>query len=1036
MNNSGTRILIVEDSAIQAEALRRILDKEGYTVSVAKDGAEGLSKAKELKPELVVSDIVMPGMNGFELCRHIKDAPDIGHTPVILLTSLSDPADVISGLECGADNFIVKPYDDHQLLSRIKQILLNRELQENSRTQMGVEIHFAGQKYFITSEKKQILDLLLSTYESAVQKNVELIKVQEELKILNEELEQKVQERTEALTSEIEERKRSDELIKSILESIDEGFILIDRDYRILMANRAYADQIKMPLEDIIGQYCYKLSHNHDKPCYEMEEECAVKQVFDTGMQHVAIYKYNHSKGIPVYIETKAYPLSKDESGKVTTVIEILVDITEKKKLNDRQQLAHEVLELLNHSEITEHTISYILSAVQKRIGLEAVAIRLREGEDFPYYVTNGFPEDFVLAGRFLCARDTAGEIVRDSKGDPVIDCMCGNILRGQANPALPFFTKGGSFWTSSTTKLLASTTEADRQTLNLCNDGGYESVALIPLRTNREIIGLLQLNDHRPDQFTPEMITFIEALGASIGIALTRKQAEQALREREGLLHSLFDNMTSGAAIFKVINDGSKGSDYIIKDFNATSLRIEGKQKDEVIGKSLFDLRPNIDQYGLITVFQKVWRIGEPGYFPPKIYRDEKYNNWYENWVFKLPTNEIVAIYDDVTESKKLEDQLRHAQKMEAVGTLAGGIAHDFNNILNVIMGYGGMVYDGLEAGSPQKEQMNEVLTAAERAANLTKRLLVFSRKQVVAVKPVNINGLILGVQKMLVRMLREDINFKLELAARPLIVMADSGQIEQVLMNLVTNARDVMPEGGSLTIGTGLQELDDEYVALYGFGKIGRYALITVTDTGQGMNAETQKKIFEPFFTTKGIGEGTGLGLSISYAIIKQHSGYINVYSEPGQGTVFKVYLPLSEEAVFPDKKTVAAVPAKGGNETILVAEDDASLMQLMRIVLESFGYSVITAKDGDDAITKFMENRERISLVLLDMIMPKKNGKEVGETIRKVSPRIKILFASGYTMDIIKTKELTDAGFDFISKPVLPRDLLLKVREVLDR
>ena len=389
-----------------------------------------------------------------------------------------------------------------------------------------------------------------------------------------------------------------------------------------------------------------------------------------------------------------------------------------------------------------------------------------------------------------------------------------------------------------------------------------------------------------------------------------------------------------------------------------------------------------------------------------------------------------------DITEYRKLEDQLRHAQKMEAVGTLAGGIAHDFNNILNVIIGYGTMLLDSMEADSLSKEQMNEVLMAAERAANLTKGLLVFSRKQVVEVKPVNINETILGIQTMLVRMIRENIDFKLNLTDMPLVVMADAGQIEQVLMNLATNAKDAMPEGGHLTIVTGLQELDNEYVEAYGYGKPGIYALITVTDTGHGMDAETQQKIFEPFFTTKGIGEGTGLGLAISYGIIKQHNGYIKVYSEPGQGAEFKIYLPLVEETAELDKKTEAAVSVKGGNETILVAEDDPSLRKLSRIVLESFGYGVITAEDGEDAITKFIEHRDKIALVVLDMIMPKKSGKEASEEIKKTSPGIKTLFMSGYTMDFIKTGELTEAGFDFIYKPFVPQDFLKKVREVLDR
>ena len=389
-----------------------------------------------------------------------------------------------------------------------------------------------------------------------------------------------------------------------------------------------------------------------------------------------------------------------------------------------------------------------------------------------------------------------------------------------------------------------------------------------------------------------------------------------------------------------------------------------------------------------------------------------------------------------DLTEHKKLEAQLLHSQKMEAVGTLAGGISHDFNNILNVVLGYGTMVMDTLADGSPAKEHMREVLLAADRAATLIKRLLVFSRKQVVQVTQVDINALILGLEKMLSRIIRENIDFHLDLADQSLLVLADAGQLEQVLINLAVNARDALLEGGKLTISTRLETMDDEYVAEHGYGKPGRYVLITVADTGEGMDTETQKKIFEPFFTTKGIGEGTGLGLAISYGIIKQHNGFIKVYSEAGQGTLFNIYLPLGEDPAIPEQTTESAVTVKGGHETILVAEDDASIRKLMEIVLESFGYTVISAKDGEEAIAKFKENRERISLVLLDMIMPKKNGKEVSKALNKVSPLVKILFASGYTMNMVKSKELTEGSFDFIQKPFQSKDLLAKVREILDR
>jgi CheY-like chemotaxis protein len=355
---------------------------------------------------------------------------------------------------------------------------------------------------------------------------------------------------------------------------------------------------------------------------------------------------------------------------------------------------------------------------------------------------------------------------------------------------------------------------------------------------------------------------------------------------------------------------------------------------------------------------------------------------------------------------------------------------------MLSVVIGYGNMVMDKLEAGSPAKEHINQVLIAADKAASLTKRLLIFSRKQLVEVKSIDLNVLIHDLHKMLVRIIKENIDFNLELADLPLIVLADAGQIEQVLINLAANASDAMQEGGRLTISTSLEEMDDQYVALCGYGKPGRYALIKVADTGHGMNAETRGKIFEPFFTTKGIGEGTGLGLAISYGIVKRHDGFINVYSEPGQGTVFKIYLPLSEEAAAPAGEREAAAPVQGGNETVLVVEDDAALRELTRMVLESFGYTVISAEDGEDATTKFMENKDRISLVLLDMILPKKNGKEVSAAIRKVSPRINILFTSGYTMDVFKPKEWTESGFDFIVKPSRPTELLQKVREILDR
>ncbi len=394
-----------------------------------------------------------------------------------------------------------------------------------------------------------------------------------------------------------------------------------------------------------------------------------------------------------------------------------------------------------------------------------------------------------------------------------------------------------------------------------------------------------------------------------------------------------------------------------------------------------------------------------------------------------------ISGMVIDITEQKKLEAQLRHSQKMEAVGSLAGGIAHDFNNILNVIIGYGSMVLGSLAANGPAQDKMREVLAAADRATSLTKRLLSFSRKDVAELKQIRVSDVVLNMERMLARIIGEDIDFRTDIQDQEAVILADMSQLEQVLMNLAANARDAMPRGGELTIRTGRKELDDSFVAAHGHGVSGRYAVVAVSDTGTGIDAETQKKIFEPFFTTKGIGAGTGLGLSIAYGIVKQHKGFIEVSSEPGKGTTFEILLPLSETTAEQKRASDALLPSKGGTETILVAEDDGSARKLIQIVLESFGYSVITAEDGEDAVGKFRENKDRVQLVILDLIMPKMNGKEAGDTIEMIRPGIKMLYMSGYAMDPARNQSLLVEGMQFMQKPLSPQKLLAKVREVLN-
>lgn len=392
-------------------------------------------------------------------------------------------------------------------------------------------------------------------------------------------------------------------------------------------------------------------------------------------------------------------------------------------------------------------------------------------------------------------------------------------------------------------------------------------------------------------------------------------------------------------------------------------------------------------------------------------------------------------GIMKDITERKRLEQQLLQAQKMEAIGQLAGGVAHDFNNILTAIIGYGSLLKIETSEDDLLRSYVTQILNSAERAANLTKALLAFSRRQIIRPKPVNLNEIITVLEKLLSRLIGEDIELSTVFTDKDVTVMADSTQIEQVLMNLATNARDAMPDGGSLTIGTELVELNNEFIKAHGFGRPGFYALISVEDTGQGMDEKTKEKIFEPFFTTKEVGKGTGLGLAMVYGIIKQHDGYINVYSEPDKGTAFKIYLPLIKLSV--EEVKLADIPIiKGGTDTILIAEDDAQVRGLTKEVLEGYGYKVMEAVDGNDAIKIFNENKDKIQLLFLDVIMPKKNGKEVYDEIKKVRPDIKAIFTSGYNADIIHKKGILEEGLDFIAKPISPEEFLRKVREVLDK
>jgi PAS domain S-box-containing protein len=392
-----------------------------------------------------------------------------------------------------------------------------------------------------------------------------------------------------------------------------------------------------------------------------------------------------------------------------------------------------------------------------------------------------------------------------------------------------------------------------------------------------------------------------------------------------------------------------------------------------------------------------------------------------------------VVSIKEDVTARKLLEDQFRQAQKMEAVGRLAGGVAHDFNNLLTVIIGYSDCVLDRLDSGDPLREYTSEIKGAGEKAAGLTRQLLAFSRQQVLAPQILDLNNLITNLTKMLKRLIGEDVHLVVNPGALHPTVNADPGLIEQMIMNLAVNARDAMPRGGKLTIGTSGVDVDESYIHTHSSVPAGPYVMLAVSDTGCGMDKDTQAHIFEPFFTTKEQGKGTGLGLATVYGIVKQSGGSIWVYSEPGAGTTFKIYLPAAEGVPRSANESKVTV---GGTETILLVEDDLSLRGFTRMVLQSRGgYHVLASTSSKQAQLFGAQFKGPIHLLLTDVVMPGMNGRKLSEKLARIRPAMKILFMSGYTDDTVVRNGVLREGMAFLQKPFSPESLLRKVRAVLD-
>jgi PAS domain S-box-containing protein len=692
-----THVLIVEDSPTQAEALSALLEGAGYEVALARNGEDGLARFGANGFDVVISDVVMPGaVDGYELCRRIKTHTG-RDTPVVLLTSLADPLDIIRGLESGADNFLTKPYEPSHLLERLKTLLATRATRGQAMLRMGVKVLFLGREFTITSEREQILDLLISTFEDAVRQNRELRQREEELRATKEELAR--------YAGSLEQR------LQSVLASVPDVLFSLDAS---------------------LNRWLYLSPACHMVFGFTPEELAA-----DPGL-------WRHS-------------MHPDDR------------LRYEKELARVRQTAHPA------------TVEY----------------RLQHPD-------------------------------------------------------------GSTRWIRGT---------------------------IVPI---------------------------VDGLGALV--------------------------------------------------------RLDG-------------------------------------------------------------------IARDITNERRLEEQLRLAQKMEAVGTLAGGVAHDFNNLLTVIKSSVDLALFGQQPGDPVRDELARIDESVDRAAALTRQLLAFGRKQVLEPRGVDLNALLAGTVKMLERLIGADVRLVLRQTSDPATVMADPGQVEQVVMNLCVNARDAMPRGGELALLTERITLQEDFRASHPWARLGDFVVLTVSDTGMGMDEATQARIFEPFFTTKELGRGTGLGLAVVYGIVKQHGGLIHVYSEPGKGTAFRVY--------FPFHPTQAEAPATeslpghvGGTETILLAEDNAALRTAATTLLQRLGYQVLGAANGEEALEILAEQGDAVQLAVLDLLMPGIGGQEVFERARVLHPKLRFIFSTGYSPDTAQMEPIRALSAEFLPKPYGLQALAQAVRRALER
>lgn len=776
---------------------------------------------------------------------------------------------------------------------------------------------------------------------------------------------------------------RQEKMWEKIFEAIGQPVLILDSHYRILRANRTAVDASASVTPDLIGKNCFEIFHQTDQP----PAQCPAAQLIRNGMPHTAQMK--------VEALDRTFLVScaalKDPDGRVEKIIHVGTDITDRKRDEDR----------LKKNEARYHTL---LDAHKKK---EA---QLRQSEA-------RFRAAFEKASIAMALTLPDGRLSRVNRAF----CeMLGYDAATLATMTWAEITHPDDL--AETQKLVQSVLAGQKEGMRI--EKRY-------LRSDGRVVWadvntvMVRHDDGSPNHF----ITHIFDISK-------RKEIEGHLQHQGELMQTIMDNIP----LMVVLTEADGRMRWVNKCWEKTTGYCSAEARDRKIWSRLYP-----DPQYLEMVRKFILRAdGKWGDFKTRIRNGTVIDTVWANVVLSDGTN--IGIGEDVTErrqaekdQKALEAQLIQAQKMESIGRLAGGMAHDFNNLLSIVLGYSELMAEDIAQDHPNHQVLMEIHEAGMRARELIRQLLAFARKQVLEVKKVDLNQVVTGFEKMLRRLIGEDVELKLALSSEFLPVKADVAQIEQVLLNLAVNARDAMPKGGGLRIETYRETLSEEDTGRKADTQPGIYACMAVSDTGMGMDAATQANIFDPFFTTKSKDKGTGLGLSTVYGIVKQHQGNIWVYSEVGYGTIFKIYLPCvleKQKEVLALSKPAAVEPFQFKTAVILVIEDDPAVRLLIGKVLSQVGYTVLDSSDTTDAINTADRHTGAIDLALVDVIMPGMSGPEVYERISRMHPETKVLFMSGYAQESISHQGVLKEGIQFISKPFVIQELLMKVRQIIDQ